>query len=111
MDLNGAGTNRHLFRADTPRPTTRVPTTQGCRDCSGRPQSGPIGKSGAYFRVKTRRNPKEIPDLHVLRTAGKQGAWKMAVENDRGVWAKPWDRAMNIGRRDFRRWSRGGRGC
>lgn len=105
-DSGGAKTKPRLFRADASRPTAR-----GHESCSGRPRNVLIGKSAASFRVKSRRNPKEIPGPHVLRTAGKHGAWKMAVENDRGVWAKPWDRAMNIGRRGFRRWSRGGRGC
>ena len=57
--------NRRLFRAAASRPTAR-----GHESCSGRPRSVLIGKSGAYFRMKARRNPKEIPGLHVLRTAG-----------------------------------------
>ena len=56
MDLDGAGTNRHLFRVDAPRPTTRR-----LKSCSGRPQSGLIGKSTGYSREtapsKSKRNP------------------------------------------------------
>ena len=58
LDLAGAETNRHLFRADASRPTSRVHEYG-----SGRPRSVLIEISAGYFRVKTRPNPKEIPGV------------------------------------------------
>ncbi len=80
-DFSGAKTNRRLFRAGAPRPTPR-----GHKPSSGRPQRAIIGKSAAYFGVRTppksARNPPHAraahsgqgPALHKRATS-----WRIAV--------------------------------
>ena len=103
LDLAGAGTNRHLFRAGAPQPTARgheswLPlrsryslarhAKRGAIEFAfalrlrlglgthllGRSRSAIIGKPPAYFHVKARQNPEEIPGVHVLRTANHRTA-------------------------------------
>lgn len=84
-DLDGAGTNRHLFRAGAPQPTAR-----GHESCSGRPRSAIIGKSTGYSRgaapSKSKRNPlparpadsglvAHVSDAGIGSGAGASGSW------------------------------------
>ena len=56
VEIAGPETKARLFRAAASRATPR-----GHESSSGRPQSGLIGKSTPYFRVKPRQSHKKPP--------------------------------------------------